>query len=169
MSARRESLTLGIVLGLVPKFRTQVCPAILTVVSIPKVPIFRKIDWNATQLLCSFLIVTSFRPVRRHSIKKNHKNKITPYWFYSLFNSYMPNQHHPDIFSYLRNGSTVQVSSFWSGEETTQGLCQIATPVPRLSCYAAIGYLCIFFGMTNDIEPGWKQLVYPMSLPIMYI
>ena len=83
MSARWESLTLGIGLGLVPKFRTQVCPAIPTVVPIPTVPIFRKIDWNAAQLLCSFLIdtVTSFRPVRRHSIKKNHKNKIIPYWF----------------------------------------------------------------------------------------
>ena len=42
-----------------------------------------KIDWNAAQILCSFLIdtVTSFRPVRRHSIKKNHKKKIIPYWF----------------------------------------------------------------------------------------
>ena len=146
MSARWESLTLGIVLGLVPKFRTQVCPAIPTVVSIPKVPTFRKIDWNAAQLLCSFLIdtVTSFRPVRGHSIKKNHKTKLyqidsAPYW------THMPNQHHPDMFFYWHNGETVQVSSFWSGEETTQGLCQIATPVPRLSCHAVIVYWCIFF------------------------
>ena len=76
MSARWESLTLGIVLGLVPKFRTQVCPAIPTVVSIPKVPIFRKIDGKLHSYFVVFFIdiVTSIRPVRGHSIKKNHKN-----------------------------------------------------------------------------------------------
>ena len=169
MSARRESLTPGIVLGLVPKFRTQVCPAIPTVVSIPKVPTFRKIDWNAAQLLCSFLIdiATSFRPVRGQSIKKNHKNKIIPYWFYSLLNSYVKPTPSRYIFILAQwgNSPSVQLLSGIGNYAGALPDCHTCAQAFLLRCHRVFVYffcckLCTFIFLTHLYRgfPGNHQL-----------